>query len=251
MPTNLSPIRLSGTRSAITAFVLSGLACGSYAGNFSVSPVRIYMEPRDRAVAVTIVNEGDTEVALQTELFSWAQKPDGADDLAPTEDLIVSPPIMKLAPGTRQVVRLARLVPPDAARQLTYRLIVREVPEVTAPKVEKDINVQLPIALAMSLPVFITPPPAKRDLACQVTRMDTQNFTAFCQNTGTAYAQVRSIALSRNGEELARFDGGTYILPGARRSMTLKTDKQVPSGPATARVQFDDGKTLDMNVQLP
>jgi fimbrial chaperone protein len=134
---------------------------------------------------------------------------------------------------------------------LTYRLIVREVTEVTAPKTEKQITLQLPIALAMSLPVFITPPPAKRELQCEITRMDPGAFSAFCQNTGSAYAQVRSIALTRNGEDLARFEGGTYILPGARRSMTLKTDKQVPSGPATARVQFDDGKTLDMNVQLP
>ncbi|HEY8050438.1 MAG TPA: fimbria/pilus periplasmic chaperone [Ramlibacter sp.] len=251
MPTYILSLPSPGARLVVAALSLSALASAAYAGNFSVSPVRIYMEPRDRAVAVTITNEGDADVALQTELFSWGQKPDGTDDLQPTEDLIVSPPIMKLAPGAHQVVRLARLTPPDAARQLTYRLIVREVPEVTAPKAEKDITVQLPIALAMSLPVFITPPPAKRDVQCAITRMDTQNFSALCQNTGTAYAQVRTIALSRNGAEFARFDGGTYILPGARRAMTLKTDKPVPAGPALARVQFDDGKTTDMNVELP
>jgi fimbrial chaperone protein len=250
MPTYIFQKPHFGCVLAIGASLL-GLAFSAHAGNFSVAPVRIYMEPRDRAVGVTITNEGDTEVALQTELFSWGQKPDGTDDLAPTEDLIVSPPIMKLAPGARQVVRLARLAPPDATRQLTYRLIVREIPEVTAPKAEKGINLQLPIALAMSLPVFITPPPAKRELQCEVARMDTQNFTALCQNTGTAYAQVRSIELKRGSEELARFEGGTYILPGARRSMTLKTDKPVSAGPALARVEFDDGKTADMNVQLP
>ena len=63
------------------------------------------------AVAITLTNEGDTEVALQADLYSWAQKPDGTDDLVLTEDLVVAPPIIKLAPRARQVVRLARLTP--------------------------------------------------------------------------------------------------------------------------------------------
>jgi fimbrial chaperone protein len=236
------------------ACILAALAFASgaaWAGNFSVVPVRIFMAPTDRAVAVTITNEGDTEVALQTELFTWSQKADGSDDLVPTDDLIVAPPLLKLAPGGRQVVRLARLAPADQSRQLTYRLIVREVPEATAPKADKGIVLRLPIALAMSMPVFITPPPAQRDVQCQVTRMDTQSFSALCQNAGTAYAQVRSIVLARGDRELARFDGGTYILPGARRTMSLTASNAVPAGPVVARVQFDDGKTSELNVQLP
>lgn len=227
------------------------IAGSAQAGSFSVVPVRIYMNPNDRAVAVTITNEGDTEVALQADLYTWTQKPDGTDDLVLTEDLLVSPPILRLAPGARQVVRLARLSPADPARQLTYRMIVREIPEITMPRAEKGILVQLPVSLAMSMPVFITPPVAQRDVQCQVTRMDTQNFNALCQNTGTAYAQVRGIVLVRGQEELARFEGGTYILPGARRSLSIKADKPVTAGPATSRVFFDDGKSADLPVQLP
>lgn len=238
-------------RAACLCALLALGAPWAQAGNFSVVPVRIYMTPSDRAVAVTITNEGDTEVALQTDLYSWGQKPDGTDDLALTEDLIVAPPILKLAPGARQVVRLARLVPADNSKQLTYRLVVREVPEATAPKAEKGIVLQLPIALAMSMPVFITPPPAHRNVDCQVTRMDPQSFSALCQNSGTAYAQVRAIVLVRGGEELARFEGGTYILPGARRTLSFKSEKAVAAGPAVARVLFDDGRSTELNVQLP
>ena len=49
------------------------------------------MNTKDRAVAVTITNDGDEPVALQAELFTWNQKPDGADDLQLTDDLILSP----------------------------------------------------------------------------------------------------------------------------------------------------------------
>lgn len=237
------------TRIAWAAFAL--VAGVSHAGSFSVVPVRIYMSPTDRAVAVTITNEGDSEVALQADLYTWAQKPDGSDDLVLTEDLLVSPPILRLAPGARQVVRLARLVPADPGRQLTYRMIMREIPEITMPRATKDILVQLPVSLAMSMPVFVTPPVAQRNVQCQVTRMDTQNFNALCQNTGTAYAQVRGIVLMRGQEELAKFEGGTYILPGARRSLSIKADKAVSAGPAVTRVFFDDGKSTDLPLQIP
>lgn len=246
-----TPIKGTRPLRAACIGVLLGLAswCAS-AGNFSVTPVRIYMTPRDRAVALTLTNEGDTEVALQADLYTWAQKPDGSDDLALTDDLVVAPPIIKLAPHATQVVRMARLTPPDLSRELTYRLIVREVPEATPPKAEKGIVLQLPIALSMSMPVFITPPGAKRQVECQVTRIDEQNFSALCQNTGTAYAQIRALELVRGETDIGKFEGGTYILPGARRAVSIKTDKAVTAGPAVVRIVFDDGKTTEVPLQI-
>jgi fimbrial chaperone protein len=246
----LPAARTRRLRAACIGMLLGLVSVCASAGNFSVTPVRIYMTPRDRAVAVTLTNEGDTEVALQADLYTWAQKPDGSDDLALTDDLVVAPPIIKLAPHATQVVRMARLTPPDLSRELTYRLIVREVPEATPPKAEKGIVVQLPIALSMSMPVFITPPGAQRQVECQVTRIDGQNFSALCQNTGTAYAQVRVLELVRGETEFGRFEGGTYILPGARRTVSIKTDKAVTAGPAVVRIVFDDGKTTEVPLQI-
>ncbi len=39
------------------------------------------MTPRDRAIAVTLTNEADTEVVLQADINAWSQKPDGTDEL--------------------------------------------------------------------------------------------------------------------------------------------------------------------------
>jgi len=44
---------------------------------------------------------------------TWKQKADGTDEQNPSEDLILSPPILKLAPKARQVVRLARIAQGD------------------------------------------------------------------------------------------------------------------------------------------
>lgn len=218
------------------------------AGAFSISPVRIHMTARERIVAVSFSNEGESEVALQAELYAWGQSEDGADSLQPTEDLMVAPPILRLAPKARQVVRLALLRPADPLRQLTYRLIVREVPELTQPK---DQTIQVPITLALSMPVFITPPHAKRLLECEVQRPDAQTLGTRCTNQGSAYAQVRSVIFRRDDKELARFEGGTYILPGSGRFIQTKADPLPTPGPAEMEVQFDDGTVQSHAVTLP
>lgn len=235
--------------SARFAFLLCCIVAGSAAdaGVFSVTPVRIYMTPKDRAVAVTIVNEGDDPVALQADLNLWSQAPDGTDQLTLTDDLILSPPIIKLAPKARQVVRLALLKPADASRQLTYRLIMREIPEATQPK---NVTIQVPIALALSMPVFITPPPAAREVTCGVVNSD-KDLTVTCKNSGTAYAQVREFQLKYGEKVEARFEGGVYILPGASKSIPVRLSVPLPKGSADLVVAFDDGKSHSFQVMLP
>lgn len=223
------------------------LAWPAWAGVFSVTPVRIFMTPKDRAVAITIVNEGDTEVALQADINDWTQKADGTDELVLSEDMILSPPIIKLAPKARQVVRLALLKPADASRQLTYRMIVREIPEA----IKSEATLQVPIALALSMPVFITPPVAKRDVTCTLDAKDAKNPQALCGNTGSAYAQVREITLQRGTAPLARFEGGSYLLPGAKKTIALKTTAALAAGNAELLVLFDDGKSQTFAVSLP
>ena len=229
------------------ALLLALATCGVWAGSFSVTPVRIYMALRDRAIAVTLVNEGDTPIVLQADLNQWRQAPDGRDELIPTEDLILSPPIIKLAPGARQVVRLARIAPPDLQRQLTYRLIMREVPEATPAKE----GVQVTIALALSMPVFITPPGAKRELACEFTPVDPQFLGATCDNRGNAYAQIRSVRFLRGEQALAQFQGGEYFLPGSRKTILVKAARAVAAGPAKMVLGFDDGQSQSFDVVLP
>jgi fimbrial chaperone protein len=227
----------------------------SYAGSFSVSPVRIYMKPRDRAVAITLVNEGNTPVALQADINLWSQNADGSDVLALTEDMILSPPIIKLAPQARQVVRLALLRPMDASRQLTYRLIVREVPEATLPQ---NSGLQVPIALALSMPVFVTPAPAKREMRCELAKLATgaaaarAEINVDCANTGSAYAQVREAVLKRGDTVLARFEGGAYILPGAKKNLSLSAEANASlSGALALMVTYDDNQTESFVVSAP
>ncbi len=220
------------------------------AGAFSVSPVRLYFEPRDRAVAVTLENESDSAIALQADIHSWTQDDAGVDKLELTEDMIVSPPSLRLAPHSKQVVRLAMLMPRDVSRQMTYRLVVREVPEALT---KKDTGVQLPIALVLNMPVFVTPVGAKREMVCALTSGPIKAIGVSCENKGNAYAQLRSVVLNRDGKTLARFEGGVYLLPGVKKLFPLKGDitATIDTGNADLNVTFDDRQAQSFSVNIP
>ena len=234
------------------AFLLASLVAAPAfaAGVFSVTPVRIFMTPRDRATAITVTNEGDDELVMQADVYTWHQKPSGEDDLALSEDLILSPPILKLAPHSRQVVRLARVGAPSLDQQLTYRMIVREVPEARKDAA-KDVRLQ--VALAFSLPVFITPPGLKRRLECDAQRAGPDSVNVTCTNTGELYAQPRELALSGpNGQRLASKDSGFYILPGMKRTYEMRdTEGPIPAGALKLALTFDDGSSQEYELKLP
>jgi fimbrial chaperone protein len=82
-----------------------------WAGSFQVSPIRLQLSLRERATALHLANTGDTALVLHAEVMHWSQDTQGQDLLEPSNDLVLSPPVVNLPPGGQQVVRLARLNP--------------------------------------------------------------------------------------------------------------------------------------------
>jgi fimbrial chaperone protein len=260
--------------SLLVAVVL-GLPGLATAGNFSVSPVRIFMKPAERATAVTIVNHGDTDLVIDTELTSWKQNPDGSFNQQPTDDVIVAPPQMRLAPKARQVVRVARVVPPTPGEQMTYRLLVREVPAAGPAKPGYNVN----LSLAFSLPIFITPPGLKYDVGCKLVAAPVAPtapapaapasgapaaaaapqpwLVARCDNSGSAHALITKITLlDATGQALASTTQAGYTLTGSGRGFELfkpaaGAAQAQPQGSLRLAISHDDGTQQSVNVTLP
>ena len=207
----------SWTRAAVGMLAVAAAHCAC-AGVFSVTPVRIYMTPKDRAVAVTITNEANEPVVLQADIYEWRQSAEGEDQLTPSEDLILAPPVVKLGAKAKQVVRLARLQPPDASRQLIYRLILRELPE--AGPVERHQRAHR--ARALDAGVHHAAGGEARQLPARRCATKRGTLAVQCANSGSAYAQVREVVVRQDGQAVGRFEGGAYILPGARKRLPLE-----------------------------
>jgi fimbrial chaperone protein len=189
------------------------------AGTFSVTPVRVYMDSHERAAAITVTNEGADELVMQVDVFEWKQAPDGKDLLTLSEDMIMAPPILKMAPSSQQVIRLISMNDSAKDQQITYRMIVREIPE--ARKASADLQLQM--AYAFSIPIFITPPGALAKVNCVLTRLAANTVKAVCENTGSATAHPVGLFINNSSlEKIASQDSGGYILPGSQRSFDLK-----------------------------
>ena len=141
-------------RSLILSLLASAAVLGlpsmpAHAGNFSISPIRLDLSATARSAAMTVRND-ERETVVQAEVMLWEQV-NGEDRLTPTRDLLVSPAVFTLPAKGSQLVRVALRNPPaDTTRELSYRLILQEVPQRANPEFSG-----LQIALRLSVPVFV------------------------------------------------------------------------------------------------
>jgi fimbrial chaperone protein len=220
------------------------IAAQAQAGEFTISPIRIYMNPEDRAVAVTITNESDEPLVMQADLYTWSQDAAGEEVLELSEELFLSPPIIKLEARGRQVVRLARLNNAAPTEQLTFRMIAREIPEATLPAA----GAQVQVALALSLPIFITPHNAKSELECSFEQA-AASPQVICENIGNAYAQPRALTLSNAaGETVATLEPANYILPGIKLAYDMPAENVAATGAERLQVTLDDNSQVMFDI---
>jgi fimbrial chaperone protein len=193
------------------------------AGSFGISPLRLEMSGQVRTAVLTVRNDEDAPALIQVEALNWAQD-DGQDRLDPTIDLLVSPTVFTLPPKGTQLVRVALRSNPDPTRELSYRVILQEVP----PEASPDFT-GLRVALRLSLPAFVAPTTtAKPDLAFSATLDANSAIVLRADNNGGAHARVLGLTLTpESGTGPVLQDSvATYVLPGQFRTWTLQNNNK-------------------------
>ena len=82
------------------------------AASFGLSPLGLAIGANELSGSVVVSNSGHDEIVIQARPYAWSQS--GKESRADTRDLIMNPPIFKLAPGEQQPsirVTTARLRP--------------------------------------------------------------------------------------------------------------------------------------------
>jgi len=201
----------------LALLILTGLA---QAGSFGVSPIRVTLTPQQPTGVLTVRNQSDQETVVQVQANAWSQQ-DGTDVLEESADLIAVPPLFTLPPGGSQVVRVGLRRPPAVEGELTYRLLLREVPPPPA-----DDFTGLRVALNLSLPVFVLPAGgAQPELQGGLTRDADGAVGLQLLNAGNAHAQLQRFELTKpDGSVLNSPALSVYLLPGQSRSWDLEAD---------------------------
>ncbi|MDE2235721.1 MAG: molecular chaperone [Gammaproteobacteria bacterium] len=188
------------------------------AASFQVNPVRVTLSAQHSTDVLRVTNSSNTPTLVQLQIEAWSQN-NNRDVYTPSRNLLATPPIFTVAPGSQQVVRIGMRTHPETKQETCYRLFLTEVPPAPAPGFR---GVQ--IALRVGIPIFVEPANTiAPDIHWSMQRLSATSLRLSAVNQGTAHLQILKLELSKTGQSqpVARENGG-YILPGAQASWEIK-----------------------------
>lgn len=175
--------------------------------SLEVNPVRLTLSAAQPVAALTVRNAGTQSAGLHLQVMAWTQS-DANEQYVPTRELLATPPIFTLAPGTSQTVRVGLRRAVDSERELAYRLYLQEIPDTVAPH-----GSGVRIALRIGVPVFV----ASRVPAVPLVRWralrDAGAIVLQAQNTGKAHARILELKFPSSSQTVAGATGA-YVLAG-------------------------------------
>ncbi|MES2259154.1 MAG: fimbria/pilus periplasmic chaperone [Pseudomonadota bacterium] len=201
----------------IASLCFAGLAG---AANLQISPVAIHLRGEQKAASVTLQNMGTEAVYGQVRVYEWDQSL-AEDVLTPTRQVIASPPIVEVAPGGSQVIRLVR-TGPGTAGETSYRVLIDEI-----AKEGEAASTGVDFRLRYSVPLFVLPAgeAGNANLSWRIYRKDAYWMLGIA-NSGQLHAQIGAMVFVNHAGKEFEVSKGLfgYVLPGKTREWRLPLD---------------------------
>ena len=198
---------------------------GEMASGLQVSPISLSLQARENASGLTLSNSSDEAINAQVRVYQWSQDEKG-DQLTPSRGLLPSPPMIRLNPGDKQLVRIIRAkTPPQGVEAVedSYRIFVNELP-IKSTKQKSGLQ----FAMSYSLPVFVQPVGiTKTEPKLQwrySLQPDGKQITLRVSNSGNGHAKLIDLSVMDDTGNSVNIHQGLlgYVLPGATMKWTLK-----------------------------
>ncbi|KAI0678063.1 fimbrial biogenesis chaperone [Acinetobacter pittii] len=175
-------------------FIIMGLflslSSSINAATIRLSPVNVEILSNQNAASISLYNQSNESADLQVRVFEWRQNA-GQDQLIPTDEIVVSPPFLKLQPSDSYNLRVVRINPEPISGEKTYRIIIDELPKpIDSRKAAQGVNV----LLRSSLPVFVVNKDAITKLSWKIdVNQNTPSLNI--SNIGNRHALLNSLML--------------------------------------------------------
>ena len=179
--------------------------------------------------------QGAEPVTMQMEVPSWSQR-EGNAVFAATRELLANPPIFTIPAGSSQLVRVGLRRAPDVQRELTYRVILQELP----PPPDPDLT-GARMTLRISLPVFVSPEiEAKPVLLWQAVRTSQGALKISLSNNGNGHIQIKNFKLSLldSAQPWVTLQSSDYVLAGQSRDWIVLASPENPAPPPGVTLQL-------------
>ena len=160
------------------------------AASIRLSPVSVEILSDQAASSISLYNQSNESADLQVRVFEWRQNA-GQDQLIPTDEIVVSPPFLKLQPSESYNLRVVRINPESISGEKTYRIIIDELPKpIDSRKAAQGVNV----LLRSSLPVFVVNKDAITKLSWKID-INQNTPSLNISNIGNRHALLNSLTL--------------------------------------------------------
>lgn len=230
---------------ALSAMVITSSAAAAPSSTVTVVPTRLTLSDKQKSANITVSNTGAASMVVQIETMQWSQA-EGREILDLSTAMLANPSTFTLPAKGSQVVRVNLKRVPDKRKELTYRLVLREVPppeRADEPRVPPKV----------SMPMFITPNGANAAPALQWRAMRVaEGIRLVAYNTGNAHVQLGPIDVAHagSGKPLATYSTDEYLLPNDSRTWNLNA-KSAPAVGTLLRVSSQtDAGALQSDIAL-
>lgn len=213
----------------------------AHAADISIMPVAVHLSSGNDRTMVQIVNQGQDAVVLHAEAIAW-HRDGGIDKDAPTSDLIVNPPVFTIAPGRTQIVRVGLRRNTESDREMTYRMVMREVP-TPADAQSQRLNGQVRVLVALRVPVYVAPTAVRREQRWHARIDEDGQLVAQVSNTGNVHYKVGSVRVLGDTEPATVVAQGpqSVLFPGEVRSFRLRAPAVPTQKPLALEVRTEFG----------
>lgn len=237
--------RVMAAAKAVAAIILLFATGKSAIGQaLSVVPVNVFLSPGQKATSLTVINQGNSETAIQIRPYAWSQQ-DNDDKLTASDAVVVSPPLVRIAPGANQVIRLILRDAPQG-REATYRILIDQIPPPAEPGI-------VHMVLRLSIPIFAKPTvKAFADVQFHLERDGGQIYLV-ASNPGLLHEAIRNIELkTSDGRKLKPGSSASpYVLSGVTRRWQIAAQDSLPLTSETLQLTAQsDAGAIDQQVRF-
>ncbi|WP_198147297.1 fimbrial biogenesis chaperone [Gilvimarinus polysaccharolyticus] len=219
-----------------------------------VSPTQVFVVAEHSASGITLLNTGGEDLYAQVRVFEWQQQ-NGEEKLLPTRAIVASPPMLQLAPGVNQLVRIVRNGAPPTDIESSFRIIIDELP-VNLERAKQATNNTLStptnglqFRLRYSIPVFLEPPKqiAMQPILSTQLIKEKDGYFLRISNGGNSHAHITDLTWKQDQQRISIASGlAGYVLPGQQRQWRLDDNLSlIGGGEFTARI---NGELLDRTL---
>ena len=223
--------RYSSVCCAVLALVMLGAGHAQAASSVLIWPIDPVLEADQQASALWLENRGTETANLQIRVFGWSQS-GFAEQYQNQRDVIGSPPVAKIEPGQKQLVRLTRTREVPPGQELAYRIIIDEIPSAQPASADGGKTAAaIRFQMRYSVPLFAygaglwskEDSTRARDpkgvglpqLSWRTVAVDGKPYVEV-RNQGAVHARLTDVAIKQAGQSKPLAEGLLgYVLPGA------------------------------------